>query len=182
MSTNPHYDVFLSHNGADQADVVTLAEALRTQGHLRPFLDRWHLIPGMPWQEAIEAALAQSATVAVFFGPSGVSPWHNEQMRVALDEAVRTRDEVRVIPVLLPGATEAAVSRFLRLIRFSHTVFALPFALGALLVAANGLPSARTFLLRQLHPGANLGNRRAGKTFSRILLPLVILGHDAASR
>src|SRR6059036_3843115 len=39
------------------------------------------------------------------------------------------------------------VSRFLRLIRFSHTIFALPFALGALVVAANGLPSLRTFLL-----------------------------------
>ena len=40
-----------------------------------------------------------------------------------------------------------AFSRFLRLIRFSHTIFALPFALGALVVAANGLPSARTLLL-----------------------------------
>jgi 4-hydroxybenzoate polyprenyltransferase len=40
-----------------------------------------------------------------------------------------------------------AVSRFLRLIRFSHTIFALPFALGALVIAANGLPSGRTFLL-----------------------------------
>jgi 4-hydroxybenzoate polyprenyltransferase len=39
------------------------------------------------------------------------------------------------------------IARFLRLIRFSHTVFALPFALGALVVAANGLPSMRTFLL-----------------------------------
>jgi 4-hydroxybenzoate polyprenyltransferase len=37
--------------------------------------------------------------------------------------------------------------RFLRLIRFSHTVFALPFALGALIVAANGWPSGRTLLL-----------------------------------
>jgi len=40
-----------------------------------------------------------------------------------------------------------ALSRFLRLIRFAHTIFALPFALGALVVAANGLPSARTLLL-----------------------------------
>ncbi len=39
------------------------------------------------------------------------------------------------------------IARFLRLIRFSHTIFALPFALGALIVAANGLPSSRTFLL-----------------------------------
>src|SRR5436305_911084 len=39
------------------------------------------------------------------------------------------------------------VSRFFRLIRFSHTIFALPFALGALIVAAHGLPSLRTLLL-----------------------------------
>src|SRR5213080_2376063 len=37
------------------------------------------------------------------------------------------------------------VVRFLRLIRFSHTIFALPFALGALVVAANGRPSLRIF-------------------------------------
>jgi len=43
--------------------------------------------------------------------------------------------------------TGNALERFLRLIRFSHTIFALPFALGALVVAANGLPSARTLLL-----------------------------------
>jgi 4-hydroxybenzoate polyprenyltransferase len=40
-----------------------------------------------------------------------------------------------------------AILRFFQLIRFSHTVFALPFALGALLVAANGRPSIRTLLL-----------------------------------
>jgi 4-hydroxybenzoate polyprenyltransferase len=39
------------------------------------------------------------------------------------------------------------IHRFLRLIRFSHTIFALPFALGALVVAANGRPSLRTLLL-----------------------------------
>jgi 4-hydroxybenzoate polyprenyltransferase len=39
------------------------------------------------------------------------------------------------------------VSRFLRLIRFPHTIFALPFALGALVVAANGWPSLRILLL-----------------------------------
>ncbi len=39
------------------------------------------------------------------------------------------------------------IGRFLTLIRFSHTIFALPFALGALLVAANGRPTLRTLLL-----------------------------------
>ncbi len=42
------------------------------------------------------------------------------------------------------NAAEAnPVTRFLRLIRFSHTIFALPFAFGALLVAAHGHPTLR---------------------------------------
>jgi len=40
----------------------------------------------------------------------------------------------------------AAAGSFLRFIRFSHTVFALPFALGSMFVAAEGMPSARVFL------------------------------------
>jgi 4-hydroxybenzoate polyprenyltransferase len=49
----------------------------------------------------------------------------------------------------IPGAPshDHAVARFLRLIRFSHTIFALPFALGALVVAAAGRPSLGTLFL-----------------------------------
>src|SRR5205823_10899419 len=46
-----------------------------------------------------------------------------------------------------PIAQSNPIARFLRLVRFSHTIFALPFALGALLVAANGRPTSRTLLL-----------------------------------
>ena len=46
-----------------------------------------------------------------------------------------------------PSPSDGGVTRFLRLIRFSHTVFALPFALGALLVATHGRPSMRLLLL-----------------------------------
>jgi 4-hydroxybenzoate polyprenyltransferase len=42
---------------------------------------------------------------------------------------------------------QSPIARFLRLIRFSHTIFALPFALGALLVAADGRPSPRVLRL-----------------------------------
>jgi 4-hydroxybenzoate polyprenyltransferase len=51
----------------------------------------------------------------------------------------------RHLPTDAPS--DNALSRFLRLIRFSHTIFALPFALAALVVAANGLPSLRTLVL-----------------------------------
>ena len=50
-------------------------------------------------------------------------------------------------PVQNDSRPASAVERFLRLIRFSHTVFALPFALGALVVAANGMPSLRVLVL-----------------------------------
>ena len=36
-----------------------------------------------------------------------------------------------------------AFARMLRFIRFSHTIFALPFAIASMLVAARGLPPAR---------------------------------------
>ena len=107
------YDVFLSYNSADQGTVEIIAHRLREEANLRPFLDRWHLVPGEPWQEAIEEALEESEAVAMFVGPSGVSPWHNEEMRAGLDRAVRGRDDVRVIPVLLPGADPEALPLFL---------------------------------------------------------------------
>jgi 4-hydroxybenzoate polyprenyltransferase len=50
-------------------------------------------------------------------------------------------------PVSGKSQMAGAFTRFMRLIRFSHTVFALPFALGALLVAAAGRPSLRTLAL-----------------------------------
>ena len=46
-----------------------------------------------------------------------------------------------------PRVQRNVIVRFLELIRFSHTIFALPFALGALLVAADGRPTMRTLLL-----------------------------------
>jgi len=47
----------------------------------------------------------------------------------------------------MTAAQSGAIVRFLQLIRFSHTIFALPFALAALIVAANGWPSLRILLL-----------------------------------
>src|SRR5262245_57329886 len=109
------YDVFLSHNSGDKAHVEVLATLLEDRAGLKPFLDKWRLIPGEPWIEALEEALNRSRTCAVFLGPNGLGPWENEEMRVALDERVRNKS-FRVIPVLLPGAEpkdEKTLPRFL---------------------------------------------------------------------
>jgi hypothetical protein len=107
------YDVFLSHNSQDKPAVEALARRLVAEAGLRPYLDKWHLVPGVPWQPEIEKSLEESTTAAVFFGPGGPGPWHHEEMRAALARAVQQRDDYRVIPVLLPGASREAVKGFL---------------------------------------------------------------------
>ena len=109
------YDVFLSHSSADKDAVEAIARHLEDEAALHPFLDKWHLIPGNPWQEELEQALDTAGTCAVFIGPEGVGPWENEEMRSALNDRV-TRPGFRVIPVLLPGAVlpqQGRLPRFL---------------------------------------------------------------------
>ncbi len=67
--------------------------------------------------------------------------------------------------VAMSGEWMGGVVRLLTFIKFSHTVFALPFALGAMLVAAGGLPGARVFGLILL---AMVSARTCAMTFNRL--------------
>jgi hypothetical protein len=42
---------FLSHNSDHKPAVEEIANRLRDEG-IEPWLDKWNLIPGQPWQEA----------------------------------------------------------------------------------------------------------------------------------
>jgi 4-hydroxybenzoate polyprenyltransferase len=64
-----------------------------------------------------------------------------------------------------PGVTASGLTRFLRLIRFPHTIFALPFALASLVVAANGLPNLRILLLVLI---CMVSGRTAAMLFNRL--------------
>ncbi|MFT3890546.1 MAG: TIR domain-containing protein [Anaerolineales bacterium] len=99
------FDVFLSHNGKDKPAVENIARLLRDEYSLKAWLDKWNLIPGEAWQEALEDALDECETFAVFLGPSGIGPWENEEMRSAISDRVQDKSR-RVIPVLLPGAPD----------------------------------------------------------------------------
>ena len=77
------------------------------------------------------------------------------------------RARTRNAPAMKDGLpNESGLTRFLRLIRFSHTIFALPFALGALLVATHGRPSAR---LLTLVLACMICARTAAMLFNRIV-------------
>jgi len=67
------------------------------------------------------------------------------------------------IPRAKPLAT---VRNYLELVKFSHTIFALPFALASMLVAAHGFPSLRTVAFILL---AMVGARTAAMGFNRIV-------------
>lgn len=72
------------------------------------------------------------------------------------------------------------VRQIAELVKFSHSLFALPFALASMFVAARGLPSARVFLLIL---AAMVTLRNAGMGFNRFLdAPLDAKNPRTASR
>ncbi len=97
------FDVFLSHNSQDKPRVREIGTALKARG-LRPWLDEWELIPGRPWQEALEDILRTVGSSAILVGQDGLGPWEVPEMRASLSECVRRG--LPVIPVLLPGAPQ----------------------------------------------------------------------------
>lgn len=95
------FDVFLSHNSKDKPVVRQLAEALQARG-LNVWLDEWELVPGHPWQSALEEIIKTSNSAAVLIGKDGLGPWEEPEMRGCLDQFVKRKSPV--IPVLLPDA------------------------------------------------------------------------------
>src|SRR5580704_10919405 len=96
------YDVFFSCNRESADSVLKIAEALRDR-ELRVWLDKWELIPGRSWQEALETIISTASSAAVFVGQEGFGPWQNREMRACLDQFVNR--DLPVIPVLLPEVT-----------------------------------------------------------------------------
>lgn len=97
------YDVFLSYNSADRADVEHIGSLLKKNG-LQVWFDMWELAPGDLFQEKVETIIQTCESAAVFVGPSGYGPWQDMEMRQCLNQFVKRH--LRVIPILLPGLRE----------------------------------------------------------------------------
>jgi Novel STAND NTPase 1/TIR domain len=100
MSAGNTFDVFLSYHWRDHARVEAVGRWLRDQG-LKVFLDRWYLVAGRPWPEALEQALGTCGAAAVFVGPGEMGPWQQREKYLALERQARDTS-FPVIPVLLP--------------------------------------------------------------------------------
>lgn len=98
------FDVFLSHNSQDKPVVEEIGDRLKSRG-LRVWLDKWELRPGFPWQEGLEEGVRVSRAVAVCVGAGGLGAWQEPEMRAFI--ARSRREQVPVIPVLLPGCPDS---------------------------------------------------------------------------
>lgn len=106
------FDVFLSHNSKDKKTVIRLAKELQKRG-LRVWLDKWELVPGQTWLDALEKIIETAKSAAVLVGKDGLGPWEKPEMQGCLLQFVERK--LPVIPVLLPGAaTKPELPLFLR--------------------------------------------------------------------
>ena len=113
-SDEDEFDVFICYNSADLSAVKDIVVHLKEQG-VRPWFDKWELIPGRLFQTALEEQIKVMKTAAVFVSDKGLGPWHRMEMQVALLEFAER--DCSVIPVLLPGSTQRPeLPRFLKII------------------------------------------------------------------
>lgn len=119
-ATDVEYDVFLSHNSADKPAVRHIKELLNKR-RIRCWFDESDLRGGADWTTRLEDGLRRSRCCAIFYGPSGIGPWHEMERQLAqlmAVEAWREGQHFGIIPVRLPDAPEwrkLALPPFLRL-------------------------------------------------------------------
>ncbi|ADO75630.1 TIR domain-containing protein [Stigmatella aurantiaca] len=111
LEKSERWDVFLNHNSQDKPLVEKLAHRLLEQG-IRPWFDKWDLIPGEEWLPAVTRALQEQPCMAVCIGPSGWGPVQDSEMQNAQYRAMKDPKR-RVIPVLLPGSEPHSLTNLL---------------------------------------------------------------------
>jgi hypothetical protein len=106
------FDVFLSYNSDDRAEVRTIAKYLQSAG-LLPWIDEDELRPGRDWMSQLQLDIERVASCAVVVGRSGLGPWQGVETKSALQLFVDKH--LAVVPVLLPTCSaEPQLPIFLR--------------------------------------------------------------------
>jgi len=107
----PSRTVFLSYevgDGASADEVVRLLLRHRIEA-----VTDLALSDDVVSADPIGAALDQTETVAVLVGPAGVTAQRSGSIRAAVEYASRQRSNLRILPILLPGASARLLPAFL---------------------------------------------------------------------
>jgi hypothetical protein len=94
------FDVFLSYNWQDQAEVQQVYLRLQQQG-IKAWLDRADLGPGV-WRENIQGWMSRIPVCLIFLGPHGFGGNQRDEIAAA-QHLQHERNGYTIIPVLLPG-------------------------------------------------------------------------------
>ena len=106
------FDVFLCYNHFDREEVEEIGRQLQKE-KITPWFDEWELLPGRPWQRALEGQIAHIKSAAVFIGAHGMKGWQWLEAEAFLREFVNRN--CPVIPAFLKNAPpEPDIPRFLQ--------------------------------------------------------------------
>ena len=157
--------IFISHATADDGFVADLRRGLEGQG-LAVWVDSRNLRGGDRLEQEIRQAIADASHCIVVLSPQTVnSPWVRREISQAL-AAQEARPDYRVIPLLLPGITPAALALW-----FEREPVAVPIALGAGELAL-ALPRLLAALGRELPSDAEPSPEAAAERVDELLLEL----------
>ncbi len=119
LTDTPRYHVFLSYHEQDETAARLIAERLRAEHGIEPWLRAWSAIPGRLTQAEQERGLAESTACAVLIGAAGVRQWQQLEVYAAIRQRVESEGgNFPVIPVFLPecpGEAQEAMPAMLRL-------------------------------------------------------------------
>jgi len=173
------YDVFLSHSHEDAEIVEALCVRIEDEAELCVWLDKWVLIPGEHWQQAMAKGLHEAKTCVVCIGKKTPRGWFKEEIERALNR--QTKDSsFRVIPVLLPDADVSVIDDFLELrtwVNFKDGLNDLK-AFHILSCGIKGIPPGR--LPQDEEPDADLNNIQTKLTHLRKLRKRHLIDDDIA--
>jgi tetratricopeptide (TPR) repeat protein/MinD-like ATPase involved in chromosome partitioning or flagellar assembly len=94
------FDAFISYSSTDRPLVNQLVRELEAR-RVSVWTPERELVPGQPFQPAIERAIENSSSIIVCIGESGLGPWQGKEIVAAMQFGEATKR--RIIPVLLGG-------------------------------------------------------------------------------
>ena len=140
------YDTFLSHSHLDAEVVEHIARKLEDEHGLKVWLDKWILIPGELFRQALSKGLEEAKTCVIILGSTTPKGWFEEEVSKALNK--QTKDKTfRVIPLLLPLSDSGYANDFLELrtwIKFKQEINELR-AFHELVCGIKGVPPGRKY-------------------------------------